>query len=141
MGLSLEIVTPEGIVWHDKNLSMVTLPATNGEVGIMQGHIPLITTLNEGAILVTREDGSEESIAIDRGYARCMGDVVSVLTEAAIDVSKLSDEDIAKAKENALNAAKYAKANSNIDSDELEKLEALVRFTVAQELAKAKKRR
>ena len=141
MGLSLEIVTPEGIVWHDNNLAMITLPASNGEVGIMQGHIPIITTVNEGAILVLRENGSEESIAIDRGYARCMGNVVSVLTEAAIDVSKLSEEDIAKAKENAIKAAESARSSSSVDSDELEKIEALVRFTVAQELAKAKKRR
>ncbi|MBE6413923.1 MAG: ATP synthase F1 subunit epsilon [Verrucomicrobiaceae bacterium] len=139
MSLTLEIITPEGIVWHGENLTMITLPTTSGEVGIMSGHIPLITLLNEGAVFVTRENSSTESIAIDRGYARCMGDVVSVLTEAAIDVSKLSDADIEQAKQMAKEAAEKVR-NSSLDADELEKLEAQIRFTLAKELAKAKKR-
>ena len=139
MALTLEIITPEGVAWHSENLAMVTLPTTNGEVGIMSGHIPLITMLNEGAVLITREDSSIESIAIDKGYARCMGDVVSILTEAAIDVSKLTEDDIANAKKMAIEAAKKAR-EASIDADELEKLEAIVRFTIAQELAKARKR-
>ncbi len=139
MSLTLEIITPEGIVWHGENLTMITLPTTSGEVGIMSGHIPLITLLNEGAVFVTRENSSTESIAVDRGYARCMGDVVSVLTEAAIDVSKLSDADIEQAKQMAKEAAEKVR-NSSLDADELEKLEAQIRFTLAKELAKAKKR-
>ena len=139
MALTLEIITPEGVAWHSENLAMVTLPTTNGEVGIMSGHIPLITMLNEGAVLITREDSSIESIAIDKGYARCMGDVVSILTEAAIDVSKLTEDHIANAKKMAIEAAKKAR-EASIDADELEKLEAIVRFTIAQELAKARKR-
>ena len=139
MSLTLEIITPEGIVWHGENLTMITLPTTSGEVGIMSGHIPLITLLNEGAVFVTRENSSTESIAIDRGYARCMGDVVSVLTEAAIDVSKLSDADIEQAKQMAKEAAEKVR-NSSLDADELEKLEAQIRFTLAKELAKSKKR-
>ncbi len=139
MSLTLEIITPEGVAWRGENLNMITLPATDGEIGIISGHIPLITMLNEGAILVTNSDSSTESIAIDKGYARCMGDVVSVLTEAAIDVSKLSDDDIANAKNMAIQAMEKAR-NASIDADELEKLEAVVRFTIAQELAKARKR-
>ncbi len=140
MALSLEIITPEGVAWHSQeNLAMITLPAASGEVGIMAGHIPLITKLDEGAVLVSKTDGSTESIAIDKGYARCMGDVVSVLTEAAIDVSKLTDADIAKAKQEALDAAEKARGDADVDFDELQRLESLVRFTIAQELAKSKK--
>ena len=140
MALILEIITPEGVVWHEENLSLITLPTSDGEVGIMEGHIPLITVLNEGAILATRTDGTQESIAIDRGYARCMGNVVSVLTEAAIDVSKLTDEDIEQAKKMAEDAKRRVKENSVIDSDELDKLETIIRFSIAQELAKSKRR-
>ncbi len=140
MSLSLEIITPEAVVWKGDNLSMVTLPASGGEIGVMAGHIPLITALDEGAVLVSYSDGKQESIAIDKGYARCMGDSVSVLTEAAINVAKLTEEDIRKAKENAIEAAKQAHSRANVDFDELEKLDAFVRFTVAQELAKAKKK-
>ena len=104
----------------------------------MPGHIPLITMLNEGAVIAESQDGKSENIAVDRGYARCMGDVVSVLTEAAIDVSKLTEEDIEQAKQMAIDAAKKAHSQTSIDPDELERLDALVRFTVAQELAKSR---
>ncbi len=140
MSLSLEIITPEGVAWKGQDLSMVTLPASGGEVGIMAGHIPLITMLDEGAVLITDSSGKTESIAIDKGYARCMGDVVSVLTEAAVNVAKLTEEDIAKAKEMAVKAAEAARSSPSIDPDELDRLDALVRFTFAQELAKDKKK-
>ena len=139
MSLVLEIITPEGVAWRGENLAMVTLPASGGEVGIMPGHIPLITMLNEGAVIAQDQDGKIESIAVDKGYARCMGDAVSVLTEAAIDVSKLTEKDIEQAKQMAIDAAEKARSQTSIDPDELDRLDAIVRFTVAQEMAKSRR--
>ena len=137
MALALEIVTPDGVAWHNADVSSVTLPATSGEIEILAGHIPLITMLNAGAVVVAK--GREENIAIDKGYARIMGDVVSVLTEAAVNVEKLDISDIERAKEEALKAIEDAKKN-RIDDDEIERLEAIARFSIAQQLAKGKKK-
>ncbi len=138
MALALEIVTPDGVAWHNADVSSVTLPATSGEIEILAGHIPLITMLNAGAVGVVAK-GREENIAIDKGYARIMGDVVSVLTEAAVNVEKLDISDIERAKEEALKAIEDAKKN-RIDDDEIERLEAIARFSIAQQLAKGKKK-
>ena len=138
MALALEIVTPDGVAWHNADVSSVTLPATSGEIEILAGHIPLITMLNAGAVGVVAK-GREENIAIDKGYARIMGDVVSVLTEAAVNVEKLDISDIERAKEEALKAIEDAKKN-RIDHDEIERLEAIARFSIAQQLAKGKKK-
>lgn len=138
MALALEIVTPDGVAWHNADVSSVTLPATSGEIEILAGHIPLITMLNAGAVGVVVK-GREENIAIDKGYARIMGDVVSVLTEAAVNVEKLDISDIERAKEEALKAIEDAKKN-RIDDDEIERLEAIARFSIAQQLAKGKKK-
>ena len=40
MALALEIVTPDGIVWHNNNVDSVVLPTTSGEIEILSGHVP-----------------------------------------------------------------------------------------------------
>ncbi len=137
MALALEIITPDGIVWHNDNVESITLPTTSGEIQILAGHIPLITMLEAGGVGAVI-NGREEDIAIDRGYARIMGDTVSVLTEAAVDVEHLDMGDIEKARAQALKAVEDAKKNRVVDDDEMERLEAVARFAIAQMLAKAK---
>lgn len=137
MALALEIITPDGVVWHNDNVESITLPTTSGEIQILAGHIPLITMLEAGGIGAVI-NGREEDIAIDRGYARIMGDTVSVLTEAAVDVEHLDMGDIEKARAQALKAVEDAKKNRVVDDDEMERLEAVARFAIAQMLAKAK---
>ena len=137
MALALEIITPDGVVWHNDNVESITLPTTSGEIQILAGHIPLITMLEAGGVGAVI-NGREEDIAIDRGYARIMGDTVSILTEAAVDVEHLDMGDIEKARAQALKAVEDAKKNRVVDDDEMERLEAVARFAIAQMLAKAK---
>ena len=137
MALALEIITPDGIVWRNDSVESITLPTTSGEIQILAGHIPLITMLEAGGVGAVI-NGREEDKAIDRGYARIMGDTVSVLTEAAVDVEHLDMGDIEKARAQALKAVEDAKKNRVVDDDEMERLEAVARFAIAQMLAKAK---
>ena len=137
MALALEIITPDGVVWRNDNVESITLPTTSGEIQILAGHIPLITMLEAGGVGAVIS-GREEDIAIDKGYARIMGDTVSVLTEAAVDVEHLDMGDIEKARAQALKAVEDAKKNRVVDDEEIERLEAVARFAIAQMLAKAK---
>ncbi len=137
MALALEIITPDGVVWRNDNVESITLPTTSGEIQILAGHIPLITMLEAGGVGAVI-NGREEDIAIDKGYARIMGDTVSVLTEAAVDVEHLDMGDIEKARAQALKAVEDAKKNRVVDDEEIEQLEAVARFAIAQMLAKAK---
>lgn len=137
MALALEIITPDGVVWRNDNVESITLPTTSGEIQILAGHIPLITMLEAGGVGAVI-NGREEDIAIDKGYARIMGDTVSVLTEAAVDVEHLDMGDIEKARAQALKAVEDAKKNRVVDDEEIERLEAVARFAIAQMLAKAK---
>jgi len=139
MALTLEIITPDGVVWHGADVEAVVLPASDGEIQVLPGHIPLITMLKEGAVGVLK-NGEQEELAIDRGYARIMGDVVSVLTEAAIDVGKIDAEEVERAKEDALKAIEEARKHQSVDESEMERLQSVARFAIAQQLAKAKKK-
>ena len=53
MPLILEIVTPEARVYSD-TIDTVVIPTMDGEIGILPGHIPLVTQVENGELRVTK---------------------------------------------------------------------------------------
>jgi len=136
MPLQLKIVTPEEKV-YDESVDSVTLPTVQGEIGILPGHIPLLTSLQPGEIQLT-SGGTTENLAIDKGFAQILGDKVSVLTEGAINVEQIDLSAIEDARTRAEQALAEA-VEKGMDPAEVEQLEAVARFSIAQELAKQKR--
>lgn len=127
MSLILEIVTPEGRVYQD-TVDSVVLPTTTGEVGILPGHIPLLTQLDAGELRVTK-GSAVESLACGSGFAEVDGDKVSVLAEQAVNMSAVDEG----AAEKAIARAQEALKNrANLPPEELDRLEGLVRFAYIQ---------
>src|SRR5215212_1504579 len=100
--LKLEIVTPEEKIYSE-DVEMVTLPGSEGELGVYPKHVPLLTTLNPGELRVVKS-GRESTMAIGEGFVEIKGDAVSVLTDMAMGSEKI---DIATA-EAAVERAKAA---------------------------------
>jgi F-type H+-transporting ATPase subunit epsilon len=99
MPLRLEIVTPQTTAFSEE-VDMVTLPGTEGELGIYPNHVPLLTLLKPGELRILRE-GRERYLAVGEGFVEIRGDGVSVLTDmalepAGIDVSA-AEEAVARA--------------------------------------------
>jgi F-type H+-transporting ATPase subunit epsilon len=78
--LHLEVVTPEGEVYHD-DVAMVVLPGVEGELGILARHQPLVTLLGIGETRVKRLDGTYDYIATGVGYAEVLFDKVMVVVD------------------------------------------------------------
>ena len=92
--LKLEIVTPEAKVFSD-DVDMVTLTGSEGEMGILPQHMPLMTQLVAGEIIVNR--GKETIfLAVGDGFVQVTGDRVSILTDMAISADNIDE---AKAEE------------------------------------------
>jgi F-type H+-transporting ATPase subunit epsilon len=87
--LKLEIVTPEKTAYSD-NVDMVTLPGSEGELGVYPHHVPLLTTLNPGELRVVK-GGKELFLAIGDGFVEITGTSVSVLTDMAIDITAIDE--------------------------------------------------
>jgi F-type H+-transporting ATPase subunit epsilon len=137
MALTIEIVTPEKKAFTGQADS-VTVPTTTGEIQLLPGHIPL-TTLVAAGELVVNNGGVIERLAVDKGFARILGDTVSILTEAAIDEKKIDLSAVQVAQERAEKALAAARnAPGEIDPAELEKLEQIIRFAVIQKLVKTR---
>jgi F-type H+-transporting ATPase subunit epsilon len=127
MPLTLEIVTPEGRVFSD-TVDTVVIPTVEGEIGILPGHIPLLTQVADGELRVTNSSGTK-GLVVCGGFAEIEGDRVKILAEFAINEAQI-DEDAA---EKAMQRAEEAlKGKQELDASEVERLESLVRFAVAQ---------
>lgn len=101
--LHLEIVTPDGEVYHD-DVSMVVLPGVEGELGILARHQPLVTLLAIGETRVKRLDDVYDYVATGIGYAEVLFDKVIVVVDhaeraGAIDVAR-AEEAARRAREN-----------------------------------------
>ena len=70
--LKLEIVTPDATVYSE-DVHMVTLPALDGQIGVLPHHVPLLTQVIPGEMIV-RKDGRETFIAIGEGLVLVTGD-------------------------------------------------------------------
>src|SRR5580765_3839868 len=94
MPLQLDIVTPEKLAYSDE-VDSVQLPGSEGELGVLPHHAPLVSTLGIGELRI-RKGGTEESFAIVGGFLQVLPDKVVVLAETA---DMASDIDLEKAQE------------------------------------------
>jgi F-type H+-transporting ATPase subunit epsilon len=135
MPLTLEIVTPEARVYSD-TIDTVVIPTVEGEIGVLPGHIPLLTQVEHGELRVTK-NGQTQFLVIGGGFAQVEGDRVRVLAEHAIN-EEVIDE---KAVEAALARAEaQLKEAAHLDPNEFERLQSMVRFSGVQLAIKRRKR-
>ncbi|MEP6709888.1 MAG: F0F1 ATP synthase subunit epsilon [Verrucomicrobiota bacterium] len=87
--LKLEIVTPEAKIYSE-DVNMVTLPGTEGELGVYPNHVPLLTTLKPGELRVLK-DGRATSLAVGEGFVEIKADGVSVLTDMALESASIDE--------------------------------------------------
>lgn len=79
--LQLQVVTPEREVVQTE-ADEVQLPGSEGYLGVLPGHAPLITLLKTG-VLSYRRAGTEQALAVSTGFAEISNDRVSVLADSA----------------------------------------------------------
>ncbi|MFI5335671.1 MAG: ATP synthase F1 subunit epsilon [Opitutales bacterium] len=135
MPLKLEIVTPEAKVYSD-TIDTVVIPTLAGEIGILPGHIPLITQVTDGELRVTK--GAETQwLAVGGGFAEIDGDCVRVLAEQAITEEKIDVNAVEAALQRAEQQIREAK---QLDPQQLEHLQSLIRYAGVQLAVKRHRR-
>src|SRR5439155_16412786 len=87
MTLKLEIVTPETKIYSE-DVDMVTLPGSEGQLGVYPKHVPLLTTLKPGELRAMK-NGRETVMAIGEGFVEIKGDDVSELTDMSLESEKI----------------------------------------------------
>src|SRR5580704_514993 len=97
--LQLEIVTPEAQTYSDQ-VEMVTLPGVEGEMGIYPNHVPLMTQLVPGEIVV-RKDGHDLFLAVGEGFVEITGERVAILTDMALRSEQIDEAKAEEARQRA----------------------------------------
>src|SRR6202163_1398452 len=108
--LHLEFVAPESVLFSG-DVDQVDLPGTEGDMGILAGHAPLVTTLRPGIVTIFR-DGRREPVVVIGGFAEVSPAGLTVLADKAVaradfDMALLAseikdaEEDIADSKDEA----------------------------------------
>jgi len=134
--MNLEIVTPEARVYED-TVDSVVLPTTSGEINILPGHIPLVTEIQAGEIIVSKSGEGGQSLAISKGFAQCVGDKISVLAENAIHIDEIDESAVEEAQKRAEDALATMEKMSD---EEIAMLETQVAYARAQILLKQKRK-
>jgi F-type H+-transporting ATPase subunit epsilon len=127
MPLTLEIVTPEARVYSEP-VDTVVVPTVEGEIGILPGHIPLVAQVGAGELRATK-GGVTQLLVVGGGFVQVSGDKVSILADSAINVEKIDENAVADAIKRAEEALKN---KDSLAAAEVERLEGIVRFSVAQ---------
>jgi F-type H+-transporting ATPase subunit epsilon len=135
MPLTLEIVTPESRVYSD-TIDTVVIPTSTGEVGILPGHIPLLTQVEHGELRVTK-NGQTQFLAVSGGFAEVSNDRVHVLAEHAITEEKIDEHAVEGALKRAEQQIKDA---AGVDPQQYEHLQSLIRYAGVQLAVKRRRR-
>jgi F-type H+-transporting ATPase subunit epsilon len=132
--LKLEIVTPEATVCSE-DVDMVTLPAVEGQIGILSQHVPLMTQMVPGEMIV-RQSGSDRFLAVGEGLVEVTGDRVAILTDMAIAAENIDE---AKAEEARQQAA--ARLRQKLSAEQVAAVNASLARSLAQLGVKRRQRK
>jgi F-type H+-transporting ATPase subunit epsilon len=91
--IQLDIVTPEKKIFSDKGIESVTVPGIEGDMGILPNHIPIITFLKSGKILI-EASGKQLSYFISDGVLEFSNNLLTILASEIYDLETISSKDI-----------------------------------------------
>ncbi len=126
----LRIITPDRM-FYEGDVDMVEFNTTEGEIGVLPGHIPLTVIVRPGILVITEKDGQKEA-ALHAGFAEILPEEITILAEI-IEWPEEIDEHRA---EEALNRAKERLASRTPETDVARAETALLRAMARIEVLK-----
>jgi F-type H+-transporting ATPase subunit epsilon len=131
--LRLEIVTPDAVA-YSADVEMVTLPAEEGQLGILPQHVPLMTQMAPGEVIV-RQDGRDQYLAVGEGIIEISGDRVAILTDMAIEADKIDEAKVEEARQRAA-----ARLQEKLSAEEVASVNGALTRSLAQLRVKRRRR-
>ena len=123
--LRFKIITPEETVYSE-DVELVTLPGVAGQMGIYPHHVPLLTQMVPGEIIV-RKNGHDTFIASGEGLIEVTGTRVDILTDLAVAADRIDE---AKAEEARRRAE--ARLREKLSEEEVATVNASLARSLAQ---------
>jgi F-type H+-transporting ATPase subunit epsilon len=107
------MVTPEREVWSGR-ATMVVARGTEGEVGILAGHAPMLIELSISPLFITTEDGERIAAAVDGGFLHAVSDGTDTRVDILAEHAELESEiDLEKARQQQAEAERLLQERDN----------------------------
>ena len=127
--MQVDLVTPEKVLFTDNDVQMVTVPGIEGQMGIMDNHVPIVTFLRPGVINI--ENKNNKYFFTTGGVIDFKNNILSVLCQDIYDIEELTDQKINQLKINA---------NKKIEDKNCTDHEVFISNTIIDELNLLKSR-
>jgi F-type H+-transporting ATPase subunit epsilon len=111
--IRVDVVSAEESIFSG-DAKFVALPGESGELGILPGHIPLITRIKPGAVRIEKADGGEEFVFVAGGILEVQPNHITVLSDTAIRGKDLDEAKATDARKEAEEAVKNAKSDIDL---------------------------
>ena len=131
--IKIDIVSASEALYSGE-AKMIFASASQGEVGIMPKHSPLLTTLKPGEIKVETVEGQTHSIYVSGGILEVQPDVVTVLSDTAIRAKDLDEEKALKTKEDAEHALENMQSGQELVTTENALAEAMAQLQMISKM-------
>jgi F-type H+-transporting ATPase subunit epsilon len=131
--IKLEIATPEAMV-YSADVEMVTLPAVQGQIGILPQHVRLMTQMVPGEMIV-RTKGHDEFMAVGEGLVEVTNAKISIATNMAIAADKIDEAAAEEARQRAAD-----RLREKLSSEEIASVNASLARALAQLRVKRRQR-
>ena len=125
----LEIITPEKIVFKEE-VDEVIVPTVTGEIAILSNHVPLVTQISEGELIVKKEN-KLYSVAISGGFLEVSKNQVSILANFAIRAEDIEIAKVEEAKKRAEHLVKERSTDRDFKIAEAELLKSILQLRIA----------
>ncbi len=129
--LHLEIVTIERKIYDDQ-VNMVIAPGSEGVLGILPRHTPLLTALTYGELQIKKDGQEDQFFAIGGGFMEVQPDHVVVLADAAERAEEINVERAEAARRRAEEFLGRAKAEEDFARAEAALRRSIIRLKVAE---------
>ncbi len=134
--MKVKLVTPYGAIFVSEKVEKFTIPTEGGVITILDDHVPMISIVAPGEVLILKEDGEEEVLAVSRG-------IIEIRQESEIyvlaDTAERAEEiDVSRAEEARIAAEEFLQKQHNLESVEFARIQAKIEKELAR-IAVAKK--
>jgi F-type H+-transporting ATPase subunit epsilon len=124
MSVSLEIVSPERLLLS-RPVDMVVIPASEGDMGVLEGHTPMIVMLRGGTIDLYEGDRVTDRLFVDGGFAEVTPERCTVLADHVMPLAEVNRTDAEQRLAEAEAAYEAAdKSNVTIEDAALDRLQS-----------------
>ncbi|WP_194756563.1 F0F1 ATP synthase subunit epsilon [Aliidiomarina indica] len=133
----LDVVSAEDRLFSG-DVRSIQVTGSEGELGVLPGHTPLLTALQPGMVRVVTADGEEEFFYIAGGVMEVQPESVTVLSDTAVRGGELDEQATEKAIKEAREALAHSSPDMSYAEAAAELARAVAQLRVLQQLKKRK---